>query len=70
LGQALAKGTALRTINDIDVALYVKGDAAPNDLPKLLGWLVERLRTTFHQMPADRVYIDGPCPRTTIRIHH
>jgi tRNA nucleotidyltransferase (CCA-adding enzyme) len=58
---SLAKGTALSTINDIDVALYVKSDGAPHELPKLLQWLVERLRTTYHQIASDRIYIDGPC---------
>lgn len=61
LSGSLAKGTALSTINDIDVAIYIKGENAPNELDKLLQWLVERLRTTFHQIPRDKIYIDGPC---------
>jgi tRNA nucleotidyltransferase (CCA-adding enzyme) len=61
LSGSLAKGTALRTINDIDVAMYVKGEDTPQELPKLLQWLVERLRKTFHQISPDKIYIDGPC---------
>ncbi len=61
LSGSLAKGTALRTINDIDVALYVKGESAPQDLRSLLQWLVERLRKTYHQIPAQKIYVDGPC---------
>jgi tRNA nucleotidyltransferase (CCA-adding enzyme) len=61
LSGSLAKATALRTINDIDVALYVKGESAPQDLASLLQWLVERLRTTYHQIPPQKIYIDGPC---------
>jgi tRNA nucleotidyltransferase (CCA-adding enzyme) len=61
LSGSLAKSTALRTINDIDVGLYVKGDSAPHELGKLLEWLVERLRTTYHQIPRDKIYVDGPC---------
>jgi tRNA nucleotidyltransferase (CCA-adding enzyme) len=61
LSGSLAKSTALRTINDIDVGLYVKGDSAPQDLVKLLGWLVERLRTTYHQISPEKIYVDGPC---------
>src|SRR4051794_38804578 len=34
---SLAKGTALSTINDVDVAMYVKNDGAPNELAKLLN---------------------------------
>ena len=61
LSGSLAKGTALKTINDIDVAMYVKGDGTPQELPKLLQWLVERLRKTFPQISPDKIYIDGPC---------
>jgi tRNA nucleotidyltransferase (CCA-adding enzyme) len=61
LSGSLAKSTALRTINDIDVAVYVKGDSAPHELPKLLEWLVQRLRTTYSQISPERIYIDGPC---------
>jgi tRNA nucleotidyltransferase (CCA-adding enzyme) len=61
LSGSLAKGTALRTIRDIDVGLYVRGESVPQDLAKLLEWLVQRLRTTYHQTPSDNIYIDGPC---------
>lgn len=61
LSGSLAKGTALRTINDVDVAMYVKGEGAPGELAKLLEWLVEKLRNTFHQIPAENIYVDGPC---------
>ena len=58
---SLAKGTALCTINDIDVAMYVKSDGAPNELAKLLNWLVEKLRATFPQISQEKIYVDGPC---------
>jgi tRNA nucleotidyltransferase (CCA-adding enzyme) len=58
---SLAKGTALCTINDIDVAMYVKSDGAPNELAKLLNWLVEKLRATFPQISHEKIYVDGPC---------
>lgn len=61
LSGSLAKSTALRTINDIDVGLYVKGASAPHDLGKLLEWLAERLRTTYHQIATENIYVDGPC---------
>ena len=61
LSGSLAKSTALRTINDIDVGLYVKGESAPHELGKLLEWLVERLRTTYHQTSPENIYVDGPC---------
>lgn len=44
LSGSLAKGTALRALNDIDVACYISGADAPGDVPKLLNYLAERLR--------------------------
>lgn len=58
---SLPKGTALKTILDIDVALYVDGKDAPEELGPLLEWLVARLRTTYHQMSPQDIYIDDPC---------
>jgi tRNA nucleotidyltransferase (CCA-adding enzyme) len=58
---SLAKGTALSTINDADVAMYVKSDGAPHELDKLLQWLVGRLRNTFPQISQEKIYVDGPC---------
>lgn len=58
---SLAKGTALSTINDVDVAMYVKSEGAPNELAKLLNWLVEKLRVTFPQIAPENIYVDGPC---------
>lgn len=60
LSGSLAKGTALRTLNDVDVALYVKGESAPSELNELLAWLVEKLRKTYWQIPAENIRIDGP----------
>ena len=58
---SLAKGTALSTINDVDVAMYVKNDGAPNELAKLLPWLVDKLRATFPQISPEKIYVDDPC---------
>src|SRR5882724_12240117 len=58
---SLAKGTALSTINDADVAMYVKSSGAPNELDKLLEWLVGKLRNTFPQISPENIYVDGPC---------
>ncbi|WP_444922360.1 CBASS oligonucleotide cyclase [Microbulbifer sp. CnH-101-G] len=52
---SLAKGTALRSLNDIDVACYVSGAEAPSDIPKLLNYIVERLRTAFPNFSPDQV---------------
>lgn len=52
---SLAKGTALRTLNDIDVACYVSGVDAPSDVPKLLDYIAEKLRKAFPNFTPDQV---------------
>jgi len=52
---SLAKGTALRTLNDIDVACYVSGVDVPSDIPKLLDYIAERLRKAFPNFSPDQV---------------
>ncbi|WP_369157528.1 nucleotidyltransferase [Candidatus Thiodiazotropha sp. LNASS1] len=44
LSGSLAKGTALRSLNDIDVACYISGADAPESVSELLEYLSERLR--------------------------
>ena len=55
LSGSLAKGTSLRTLNDIDVACYIRGADVPSDIPKLLDYLAERLRKAFANFSPDQV---------------
>lgn len=55
LSGSLAKGTALRSLNDIDVACYISGADAPQDISKLLEYLAERLRKAFPNFSPDQV---------------
>ncbi|TAJ85320.1 CBASS oligonucleotide cyclase [Reyranella sp.] len=55
LSGSLAKGTALRSLNDIDVACYVSGADAPDDVQALLNYLAERLRKAFPNFSPDQV---------------
>lgn len=52
---SLAKGTGLRSLNDIDVACYVSGADIPTDVPKLLEYIAERLRKAFPNFTPDQV---------------
>lgn len=54
LSGSLAKGTALRNINDIDVALYVKQDL-PDDMPKFIAWLVKEMRNLYPNMDPSQI---------------
>ena len=55
LSGSLAKGTALRSLNDIDVACYISGADAPGDVTKLLNYLAERLRKAYPNFSPDQV---------------
>ena len=55
LSGSLAKGTALRTLNDIDVACYVSGANAPKDVRALLDYIAERLRKAFPNFSPEQV---------------
>jgi hypothetical protein len=55
LSGSLAKGTALRSLNDIDVACYISGANVPKDIRALLDYLAERLRSAFPNFNADQV---------------
>ena len=52
---SLAKGTALRSLNDIDIACYVGGADTPSDIPRLLEYIAQRLRKAFPNFSPDQV---------------
>jgi tRNA nucleotidyltransferase (CCA-adding enzyme) len=55
LAGSLAKGTALRSLNDIDVACYISGADAPHDVGRLLDYLAERLRKAYPNFKPEQV---------------
>jgi len=55
LSGSLAKGTALKSLNDIDVACYISGASAPHEVRALLDYLAERLRKAFPNFTPDQV---------------
>ncbi len=55
LSGSLAKGTALKNINDIDMACYIACSEAPSDTKALLDYLAERLRKAFPNMKPEQV---------------
>ena len=52
---SLAKGTALRSLNDIDVACYISGADAPDDVDALLEYLAQRLRKAFPNFKPEQI---------------
>ncbi len=64
---SVAKGTALSTINDLDVAVYVKKASAPAHEVELLDWLAERLREANPQMHRDQFSVGIHCVTVSFR---
>lgn len=55
LSGSLAKGTALKSLNDIDVACYVSSDSAPEKIGDLIVWLADKLRKAFPNFQPEQV---------------
>lgn len=55
LSGSLAKGTALKSISDIDVACYVSSKSAPHLIGDLVPWLAEKLRKAFWNLKPEQV---------------
>jgi hypothetical protein len=58
LSGSLAKGTALKALNDIDVAFYVRVETAPTAEADLLQWLAQRLRDAYPQMQPEQITVN------------
>ena len=55
LSGSLAKGTALKSISDIDVACYISCDAAPHKVSELIPWLALKLEKAFPNFKPEQV---------------
>lgn len=55
LSGSLAKGTALRTSSDVDVALYITYDGERKANRQLSNWIAERLRKAYPQMSPEQI---------------
>lgn len=51
---SVAKRTALRTVNDLDLAVYVKAGEAPSEDSELVSWLADRLYDATTNMARDQ----------------
>lgn len=64
---SVAKGTALRTANDMDLAVYVRDAAAPDD-SQLVSWLVDRLREAYQNyLEPDQIQAGTHCATVTFK---
>jgi tRNA nucleotidyltransferase (CCA-adding enzyme) len=52
---SVAKGTALKTINDMDLAVLVESSEAPKLESELLSWMADRLREAYPNHPSEQI---------------
>jgi len=64
---SVRKGTALKTINDMDVAVYVRAGDAPTDEGKLIGWLADRLREAYSNLKPEQFTPQTHCVTISFR---
>jgi len=64
---SVAKGTALKTINDMDVAVYLEAGKAPQKDSELSTWLIERLRAAYPQLDANQFKAQQHCVTVEFR---
>lgn len=64
---SVAKGTALRTVNDLDVAVYVKAGSAPRRDADLQPWLADRLEEANPNMKSDQFVPQDHCVKVQFR---
>ncbi|MEE8190691.1 MAG: CBASS oligonucleotide cyclase, partial [Candidatus Scalindua sediminis] len=64
---SVAKGTALKTINDLDVGVYLKKEEAPISENELVPWLASRLREANTQMSSDQFVENNHCVTVNYR---
>lgn len=58
---SVAKGTALRNINDRDLAVYVKTEQAPEETPALVIWLRDRVIEAYPALHEDQIVASTNC---------
>ncbi len=64
---SVAKGTALATIGDMDIAVYIKRAAAPEGDDKLVYWLLDRLKEAYPTLEDDQFVARDHCVQLRFR---
>jgi tRNA nucleotidyltransferase (CCA-adding enzyme) len=62
---SVAKGTALRNVNDRDLAVYVRAELAPEDTPSLVLWLRDRIVEAYPTLSTDQIVANTNCVTVT-----
>ncbi|WP_152486524.1 CBASS oligonucleotide cyclase [Nocardiopsis lucentensis] len=58
---SVAKGTALRSVNDRDLAVYVKAEQAPDSTLELVVWVRDRVAEAYPALSDDQIVANTHC---------
>jgi tRNA nucleotidyltransferase (CCA-adding enzyme) len=66
---SVAKGTALKTLSDMDVAIYIKKTDKETNESELISWMVERLREAYKNkgLNYDQIQPSAHCATITFK---
>lgn len=64
---SVAKGTALSSVNDRDLAVYVATDSAPHETGPLVVWLADRVRECYPTLASDQITENQRCVTVVFR---
>lgn len=64
---SLAKHTALKTLNDFDMALYLRASKDLEDEGELLNWLAARLREAYPTLKPEQIEPQTHCVKISFR---
>lgn len=67
---SVAKGTALATIGDMDLAVYIKRAAVPEGDEELVAWLLARLKEAYPTLEDDQFIARDHCVQLRFRSAH
>lgn len=58
---SVAKGTAISRGSDRDLAVYVREENVPDDMPGLVVWIRDRVREAYPELPDDGIKAGANC---------
>jgi tRNA nucleotidyltransferase (CCA-adding enzyme) len=64
---SVMKGTALKTVNDMDVGVYVRPSNETTDERRLIPWLSDRLKEVYSNMKPDQFELQDHCVTISFR---
>jgi tRNA nucleotidyltransferase (CCA-adding enzyme) len=65
---SVRKGTALKTLNDMDVGVYIRPSEETSDESRLLSWLIERLKEVYPTLKSEQFTRQNHCVTISFQV--